>query len=709
MNQIKELKRKKHRGMSTDSKDPKKLLQSLVKKELKSPMPFKVAPMLCTLTKEPLNNSDYLYEIKWDGYRIIAYVNGDSVRMDSRSSLNYTAKYPPIVSALKQLKHKVVLDGEVVVFNERGIPDFDALQLYNGHDTPIQYCVFDILWMDGYDLKGLSLVERKQIVRTLVEDNDVIRFSESFDDGIDLYEHALELNLEGIVAKRRDSTYSEGSRGNDWLKTPTRKRQEFVIGGWAESDRGRSFRSLLFGAYNNGRLQWIGRSGGGYKEKEMPGILKRLKELEVEASPFVNKVLDTKGATIHWVKPELVANFEFATWTKSGRIRKPATFLGLRKDKKAKLVVLESPKSLDTIEQEVAEEEKPAAKKKASSSIKKRQTGKYLNDDSNWKRIDEDQKDAVWTDLEMEKCTIGVHDLERKLWKGVTKGDLLLYYTEMADVILPYLKDRPLSLVLKLTHAGGPRTFIKDMENRQPECATVFSDTRRVPKKGKRNQIDYLVCNNKETLVWMIDLGCVDINAWASRTTDIEHPDYLWLDLDPTIADHLKGKALDDAEEKGFRNAVTIAKACKSVLDKYKLKGFVKTSGQSGLHVYVPCSGFTFEQTRVMAGRLADEVHELTKHISTRSESKEHRGNKVYIDAGQNDYADTLAAPYSVRPYHKATVSTPLEWKELTEKLNRYDFNVDTLKERLKMKGDLFEGAMNRKIVEGNNKQLIIL
>ena len=632
--------------MRTDSKNPKKLLQSLIKKGIKRPMPFKVSPMLCTLTKEPLDNSNFLYEIKWDGYRILSYVNGDAVRMDSRSALNYTAKYPPIVAALKRLEHKVVLDGEVVVFNENGIPDFDALQLYNGHNTPIQYCVFDILWMDGYDLKGLRLEERKEIVRLLVEGNEVIRFSESFDDGPGLYEHALNLNLEGIVAKRRDSTYNEGIRGNDWLKTPTRKRQEFVIGGWAESDRGRSFRSLLFGAYNNGKLQWIGRSGGGYKEKEMPGILKKLKELEINASPFVNKVLDTKGATIHWVKPELVANFEFATWTKSGRIRKPATFLGLRKDKKAKQVVMESPKSVDTIEQEVEQEEKPVVKKKASSPNQKKPTGKYLNDDSNWKRVDEDQKDAEWKDLEMEKCTIPVHDLERKLWKGVTKGDLLLYYTGMADVILPYLKDRPLSLVLKLTHAGGPRTFIKDMENRQPECAAVFSDTRRVPKKGKRDQIEYLVCNNKETLVWMINLGCVDINAWASRTTEIEHPDYLWLDLDPTIPEDLKGKALEVAEEKGFRDAVTIARSCKKVLDKYKLKGFVKTSGQSGLHVYVPCSGFTFEQTRIMAGRLADEVHELTEEISTRSESKEQRQDKVYIDAGQNDYADTLAAPY---------------------------------------------------------------
>jgi bifunctional non-homologous end joining protein LigD len=263
--------------------------------------------------------------------------------MDSRSALDYTRKYPPVVQALKDLKKDMILDGEVVVFNEEGLPDFDALQLYNGHNTPISYCVFDILWLDGYNLMDLPLTERKEILKDLVKGNKILKFSESFDDGEALYQHMLEKNLEGIVAKKRDSEYLPGVRSYEWLKVPTRKRQEFVIGGWAESANGRAFRSLLFGAYEGKKLKWIGRSGGGYKQHEMPGILKQLKALETKESPFVNPVLDTKGAVVHWVKPELVANFEFATWTKSGRIRKPATFLGFRKDKKAKQVVREIP------------------------------------------------------------------------------------------------------------------------------------------------------------------------------------------------------------------------------------------------------------------------------------------------------------------------------------------------------------------------------
>jgi len=324
--------------------------QILPKSKKSAKMPDKISPMLCTLIKEVPGLEEYIYEIKWDGYRIIGYAGNKKVQLASRSGLDYTHKYPPVAAALKAIGHDVILDGEVVVFNEEGNPDFDAVQLYNGHDTPIQYCVFDLLWMDGHNLMDMPLTGRKSLLEMLLKGNEVLRFSESFEDGKALYEEVLKRNLEGIIAKRKDSHYLQGNRGNDWLKVPTKKRQEFVIGGWAESDKARSFKSLLFGAYERGKLVWIGRSGGGYKEKEMPGILKKLKALEITESPFENKVLDTKGAAIHWVKPDLVANFEFATWTKSGRIRKPATFLGFRLDKKPKQVVREVPKTFGKIE-----------------------------------------------------------------------------------------------------------------------------------------------------------------------------------------------------------------------------------------------------------------------------------------------------------------------------------------------------------------------
>jgi len=306
-------------------------------------MPEHIDPMLCTLVKEAPENEEYLFELKWDGYRIVSKVEDGVVRMNSRSGLDYTRKYPLISEALQNLNHDLMIDGEVVVLNDEGKPDFDTLQLYNGKRTPIKYVVFDLLYLDGNNLMEMPLYQRKKLLQTLTRGNDVFLFSESFEDGKTLYQKVLDENLEGIVAKKKNSEYIPGSRGYEWLKVPTRKRQEFVIGGWAESDKSRSFRSLLFGAYEKGKLQWIGRSGGGYKQADMPGILKMLQELETEKSPFVNKILDTKGAKVHYVKPELVANFEFATWTKSGRIRKPATFLGFRKDKNPKDVVREVP------------------------------------------------------------------------------------------------------------------------------------------------------------------------------------------------------------------------------------------------------------------------------------------------------------------------------------------------------------------------------
>jgi bifunctional non-homologous end joining protein LigD len=681
----------------------KAAIKKLISSGVKSPQPGNVSPMLCTLTNQLPVGDNFTYEIKWDGYRIIGQKKGGQVILSSRSGLNYTSRYPPIVEALKKLRHDVVLDGEAVVFNEHGIPDFDSLQLYNGHDTPVSYCIFDILWIDGVDLRELPLVQRKTILKEVIGKSEVLRFSESFDDGPGLYQQALNLGLEGIVAKKRDSAYHEGERANNWFKIPARKRQEFVIGGWAESDKNRSFRSLLFGAYNNGNFEWIGRSGGGYKEKEMLGILKKLKALEIKLSPFVNKVLDTKGATLHWVKPKLVANFEFATWTKSGRIRKPATFLGFRNDKKASEVVREIPKEIEAVN------EQQNIDIPSSSDLKVRgtkQIGKYLNSGSNWKSVDEEQKGAIWTDFKMENCTIPVHNLDRELWTGITKGDLLLYYSQMSKWILPYVQYRPQSLVLKLTHAGGPKLFIKDMENRHPECASVFSDRRRVLKEGKRAKIDYLICNNVETLIYMVDTGCVDINCWASHLPDVEYPDYIWLDLDPTVANNLKGAKLIERENEGFQKAMEIAIAAKKILDKLKLTGFLKTSGQTGLHIYIPCSRFTFGQTRTLAYKIADDVHKVTPKISTRRESKDLRGDQVYIDAGQNDYADTLAAPYCIRPYHAPLVSTPLEWSELTKKLDRYAFQIHNIGLRLKVKGDLFKGTIDRKIRDDNTKRL---
>jgi bifunctional non-homologous end joining protein LigD len=645
------------------------------KQGIRKAMPASVKPMLCTLTKEVVPDADYLYEVKWDGYRIISYIDDGKVRMDSRSALDYTKKYPPVAKALAALGHDAVLDGEVVVFNEEGKPDFDALQTFNGHDASINYCVFDIIWLDGYNLMGLPLTDRKAILKELVEGSEVLRFSESFEDGEALYQQALDLDLEGIVAKKKDSAYVPDARDNRWLKTPTRKRQEFVIGGWAESDKVRSFRSLLFGAYNaKGEFEWIGRSGGGYKEKDMPGILAQLQKLEIDKSPFINKILDTKGAKMHWVKPELVANFEFATWTKTGRIRKPATFLGWRLDKKANEVVREVPLS-DQQEEEIKERPKTIA----------------ADSDSNWPKI-QNKKIESERDFEFGGHTVTINNIEQELWRGITKARLITYYHTMCPYLLPYLKDRPLSLHIKQDGAQAPGFYIKDMEGHEPDYLDIYADQRRHKKKGKRDQIDYAVCNNEAALLYLINLGCIDLNPWSSRIMNAQEPEFISIDLDPSDED--------------FGKAIKTALAAKKVFDQLKLTAFVKTSGKTGIHLFLPCQGFDFPQARSLAEKIGERVCKEVPDIATTEVSIEHRGSKLFVDPSQNDYADTLASAYSVRPYKHPTVSTPLEWKEIKDKLEPGKFTMDTIPERVEKKGDLFSNLLNQKIRAANAVQL---
>lgn len=649
----------------------------------KAAIPASLSPMLCTLAKEPFNKKGWLNEVKWDGYRIIAFKNKNKVSLRSRSGIDYSERYTVVCDAVKQLTGNFVIDGEVVAFNKEGEISFDAVQKANP-DAPLAYYVFDIVWYDGRDIMHLPLIERKAVLKNVIGENETVKFSDHFTDGVALYAQAVKLGLEGIVAKNEWSIYSPGKRGDDWLKIPTAKRQEFVIGGWAESTRGRSFRSLLFGAYNkDNQLEWIGRSGGGYKEKDMPGILKKLKALEINESPFINKILDTKGAVIHYVKPELVANFKFATWTTSGRIRKPATFLGFRHDKKAINVVREAPLSIN-------EEEKIVEKATAEESKIKAPKVKP-SEGSNWAGIEKipvTSRDKI----EIGNCTVELTNVEKEIWDGITKADLIMYYNHIAPYILPYLHKRPLSLHIKPNGPSAPGFYIKDMENREPDCADIFSTKRKHAKAGKRSIIDYLVCNNTPTLLYLINVGCIDINPWTSTTDDYLHPDYIVIDLDPSDDD--------------FNKVISSALAAKKVFDMLKLRTYPKTSGKTGMHLLIPCKEFTFPQARTIAVRICEMINKQVPEISTVENTISKRGDKLFLDYNQNDEADTIAAAYSVRPAKLPTVSTPLEWKEVTSKLKPSDFTINTIRERLEKKGDLFKGILDERIRKSNSKIL---
>ena len=631
--------------------------------------------MLATLTKEPFDNDDWVFEVKWDGFRVVAYIQKGIVRLLSRSGQNYTRNYPTLVEDLSKLKRDAVIDGEVVLIDDSGKPNFDELQRHDG-SFPIIYYAFDLLWLDGKDVTGLPLVKRKQLLEKILPTSDSVRYSDHFEDGLALFRHMKELEMEGILAKKKGSIYRPGIRTNDWLKIQTAKRQEFVVGAWTESTSGRLFRSLLFGWYIDGELHFVGHAGHGFKESETAKILARLKKLEIKKSPFVNEVdAETK---VHWIKPELVIDVKFATFTRSGRIRKPAVFLGFRADKKPAEVTRDS-YALNGNESKKVQDT-PAKKKTLQTA-----------EDSNWPVL-EKQKITSEEQFNIDGNKLTLTNVEKALWDGVTKADLIQYYHSISPFILPHLKERPLSLHIKHIAPAAPGMYIKDMEGRQPEWADIFSIQRKHKKEGKRDVIDYLVCNNLSTLLYVVNLNCIDFNPWTSRVSNYLYPDFIIIDLDPSDDD--------------FKKAVEAARAAKEIFNKYKLKVFPKTSGKSGIHLYIPCRGFTFPQARTVAENICGQVHELIPTVTTTEVEIDRRGKKLYLDPNQNDEADTAAAVYSVRPYHLPTVSTPVDWKEINPRLDPRDFTIQNIRQRIKKKGDLFLDVLNQKVAEQNSKSL---
>ena len=631
------------------------------------PFPTKLSPMLATLVKEPFNDPDWVYEIKWDGYRIIAYVQNGKATLYSRGGQDYTSKYKAVANELSGLED-CVIDGEVVVFNPEGRPDFGALQNYQGKGD-IAFYIFDLLYFDGESYLDKPLLQRKETLLHVITKETILHYSDHFDDGIALFEQMQKLNLEGIIAKQKESIYQPGKRSSDWLKIKISKRREYVIGGYSESKNTTSFRSILFGEYEDGKLKYVHHSGGGYTSKEKATLFKKFKELEIITSPFINPkdvIIDTK---VHWINPDLVAEFEISDkTTQGGHIRHPAIFKGLREDKKPVEVVPEV-----AIKEPKLKPANPSTESQGSWEM-------VLN-----RKIESKNK------LDIQDRTIELVNIERHIWHDITKADLIQYYISIADYIIPHLRDRPLGLNVSL-YDPDKDFFLRGMENNAPKWATIFETDRKHKMPGKSAKIKWLVCNDLATLVWIVNLECIDVHPWGARMQNPNEPDYIAIDLDPSGND--------------FDKVIKTALAAKTVLEKHSIKSFVKTSGKTGMHIFIPCSGIEYGQTRAIAEKICQTIHEMVPDITTLSTSTNSRGDKVYVDPSQNDYADRLAAVYCVRAYHIPTVSTPLEWKEVKPGLDPAKFNIDTIGARLKKKGDLWADLLDKKTAVKNSKQL---
>jgi bifunctional non-homologous end joining protein LigD len=640
-------------------------------------MPTDIDPMKAQLADEPFDRPGWLFELKWDGFRAIAEMRPGSVRLYSRNQQNYEEEFPPVFDDLKRLSFEAVLDGEVVVIDENGHARFQLLQNYRktGEGTLLYY-VFDILYLNGHDLRQLPLRRRKEILRQVLPDLPHIRYSDHIEEhGSQFYELALRNGLEGILAKEMNSTYSEGTRSRRWLKIKITRQQEAVIGGFT-APRGsrKKLGALLLGVYEDDDLVFIGHTGGGLDDKQLADLYKRLEPSVRKTHPFKKKPQTNQPAT--WVTPKLVVEVRFAEWTSDGLMRQPI-YAGLRQDKDPREVKRERPvpvtsdpalsPPVDT-DSPAAREQEPApkgqyqtiSKKKAPRKLpaaRRRQTSDETITVSGRELTLTNQDKLYWPD-------------------GITKGDMVNYYLEMERYILPYLTSRPLALHRFPNGISGKSFFQKNVED-----APDWVRTEPVESESRQEAINYLVCDDAATLVYVANLGSIELHPWNSSIGSLDKPDYFVFDLDPG--------------QQTFEDVIQVALRFHDILEEIEVVNLVKTTGKSGLHIYIPLGAqYSYEQVRQYAEIISRLVHFQLPKITTLERSANKRGGRMYLDILQNRRGQTLAAPYSLRPVPGATVSTPLQWSEVKTGLKATDYNMETVRPRVAELGDIWKDVL---------------
>ncbi|MBP6389779.1 MAG: DNA ligase D [Flavobacteriales bacterium] len=630
-----------------------------------------IKPMLASPDVKPFDDPDWLFEIKWDGYRAIAETGGRDLRLYSRNGLSFLDAYADVATALRKFRRRAVLDGEVVALDAEGHPDFQLLQHASQEPaTNVVYYVFDLLRLDGKDLTELPLVQRKKLLRTLIKDGAHMRYCDHVHErGTEFFAAAVAQDLEGIIGKRAASPYTQGVRSKSWVKIKHHHTQEVVIGGYTAPRNSREhFGALLLGVYEKNKLVYTGHTGTGFDELTLDELIATMKPLVAKASPFGGKV-DANMPPV-WVKPQLVCNVKFTEWTRDGQMRHPV-FLGLRTDKRATDVTKE-PVAMKSTKSQAAK----AAPRPTVTSTKKRArrgTGRA-------------PKEARANEREVKVGRNMVHltNLNKPYWpkEGITKGDVIDYYERMHTVILPHLKDRPQSLFRTPNGIAAPGFFQKDAGGTAPPWVPSV----KIPSDSRGGgTIDYLLCNDLGTLLYIANLGCIEINPWSSRKQHLLKPDHLVLDLDPSA-------------KNTFDQVVEAALAVKVVLDRIGAKGYCKTSGSSGLHIYIPTGGaYTYTQLAPIAKSIMVVVQNLLPGSTTLERSLAKRDpKKIYLDHLQNRKGQTIASVYSIRPKPGATVSTPLKWSEVRIGLDPKAFTMRTVPERTEKLGDLFKPMLGK-------------
>jgi bifunctional non-homologous end joining protein LigD len=661
--------------------------KALVKKGSKSKIPTGMKPMLATLVDEPFDDPDWQYEVKWDGYRALAFLNKGEVELLSRNNKSFNEKFYPIYDLLKTYEMNAVFDGEILVLNDKGISNFGDLQNWRSEaDGELVFYVFDIIWYDGKDLKELPLHQRQEILAKVLPDNDDrIRLSKVFDaSGIDFYRAAERMGLEGIIAKKKDSTYSANFRSKEWLKIKVHKRQEVIIAGYTKNeDTSKQFSSLLLGVYVDNALQYVGKVGTGFSVKVQKEMMEQFEPLVIKESPFddipdVNKPSrfrpNPPKAKATWLKPELVCEVAFTEVTSDGVFRHPS-FQGMRIDKKAKEVVREvaapTEDLVDKVEEVVAEAETESKTHDAAIVPPKGKTKKTL--------LNPKEETQV---RKVNGQELKFTHLSKLYWPEdkISKREMFNYYYQIAEYILPYLKDRPMSLNRYPGGIHAKSFYQKNVKDTAPDWAQTFPY-----KTSDGEEKEYLVGKDEATLLWMATLGCIEMNPWFSRTSSPDSPDYCVVDLDP--------------DKQTFDQVVEAANAVKEVLDAIDVPSYCKTSGSTGIHIYIPLAAkYDYDQSQLFAKIIVSIVNKQIPDFTSLERMIANRKGKMYLDFLQNRPGATIAGPYSLRPKPGATVSTPLHWDEVKKGLKMEDFNIRNAVERVRSEGDLFKGVLGKGI-----------
>ena len=603
--------------------------------------------MLAETREEPFTKDGWIFEVKLDGYRMRAASEDGAPILYSRKGLEYTESFPEIARAVKAIPFEgVILDGELVVTDEAGRPNFNMLQARAklgareakraAIESPATLYVFDLLAFEGYDLRKLPLIKRKEILRKALPQTGPLRYSEHFEkNGEALYEQVVKLGLEGIMAKKADSPY-RGGRSNDWLKIRADRVDDFVVVGFTKGKGGRAgFGSLHVGAYRDGKLIYCGRAGSGFTGDQLDEISAQLQAL-VRKTPACEPPPGgrlPKGPEHTWVEPKLVCDVRYKELTKDGLLRQ-SVFVRFRDDKKPDDVVMPGSRSSQSGAGD-------AAPPTPSSKLPTPREVKFSN-------------------------------LDKVFWPAerYTKGDLIEYYRSLAPWLLPYLTERPVVLTRYPDGIDGKSFYQKDAPGFVPDWIQTIP----IWSEDTQRDIQYFVANDVETLVYLVNLGTIPLHIWMSRIDDLTKPDWCLIDLDPKDAP--------------FEHVITLAKTMRKLCEEVEMPAFIKTTGKSGLHIMLPLGRqMTYQQCLQFAMLFARLVTDRHPDIATTQRTISKREGKVYVDAFQNRAGQLMVAPYSVRPTAGAPVSMPIEWDEINGKLHNSNWTIANALKRMQKLG----------------------